>query len=745
MTRSPHFQKLLDDCQDMQFSHLRPLLDRMFENADIALLDFAEKAESNMTQSVFFDAMNELRKKRKLVEETFFSEIRHSYQNFPAAPDDRKKLPDTENIAGHLSLIETDEMETTVATLNATGKLTHRIMDRIFALKQRLTIINGGHAISKKQIPGGPSWLGAAFQRSVEQLDLQNKTRLVFIAVFDKYVLSQAVAMFDEYNKQFVTAEILPNLRYEIRKQPDGNRPGQKTGHGTQKHESPDDALLDHSQTPSELGDELFRRICSLMTGRDTDASNPSGRNPAQAGPTPGSRARSSSAVPALLSQLSAAQSAARSKTANRSSSDYIENIEIDQNFIDRLQITLVDERERIFGGIDRLQLPEADNNLIELVGMLFEYMLREDTLPNVVKALLSRLHTPLLKVAVLDRQFFTRTRHPARKLLNDMTSAGIRWVNESQPDQLVLPKMKEIVDSILRDFDHDVTLFEKFSDEFSSYIDELRQRAELVEKRAAEAANGQDKLLSARSRAQHEIDRLQQGKPAVAAVHDFLHRLWADKLTFILLRDPKGTESDNWRQTTALAQAIVESGMPAADAKQRDKRSQELNSLQEQLREATETLQHADREKLLIALFTRQQQVLKELAPEHSAPYDTPASEPAPPIQAAAPVARLTNEQIEMIEKLKAVPFGTWFEFSAEGNHKQRAKLSWRSTVTKKFMFVDQMGVKAAVIAMQELADKMLNGSVHIIAVDKKPFVDRALAAIHKMLDRSIRSTASA
>ncbi len=745
MARSPHFQKLLDDCQDMQFSHLRPLLDRMFENADIALLDFAEKAESNMTQSVFFDAMNELRKKRKLVEQTFFSEIRRSYENFPTAPDDRKKLPDTENISGRLSLIETDEMETTVATLNATGKLTHRIMDRIFALKQRLTIINDGHAISKKQIPGGPSWLGAAFQRSVEQLDLQNKTRLVFIAVFDKYVLSQAVAMFDEYNKQFVMAEILPNLRYEIRKQPDGNRQGRKTGHGVAEDQAPNEAMLNDSQTPSELGDELFGQICALMAGRDTGNGNAAGRNPAKAGKTAGSRARSSSAVPALLSQLSAAQSAVRAESKNRSSSEYIENIEIDQNFIDRLQITLVDERERIFGGVDRLQLPDADNNLIELVGMLFEYMLREDALPNVVKALLSRLHTPLLKVAVLDRQFFTRTRHPARKLLNDMTSAGIRWVDEAQPDRLVFPKMKEIVDSILRDFDHDVTLFEKFSKEFSSHIDELRQRAELVEKRASEAANGQDKLLSARGRAQEELDNLQQGKPVVDAVQEFLQRLWADKLTFILLRDPKGTESENWRQTTALAKAIVESGMPTADAEQREKRSQELGSLQEQLREATKTLQQADKEKLLIALFSRQQQVLEQLAPEHSAPIATPPPETVPPRPPTAPVARLTSEQTAMIERLKAVPFGTWFEFSAEGNQKQRAKLSWRSTVTDKFMFVDQMGIKAAVISMQELADKMLNESAHIVAIDKKPFVDRALSAIHKMLDRTTRTTASA
>ena len=51
MPLPPNFQKLLDGCQEMQLSHLRPLVDRMFENADVALLDFAEKAENNVAQS----------------------------------------------------------------------------------------------------------------------------------------------------------------------------------------------------------------------------------------------------------------------------------------------------------------------------------------------------------------------------------------------------------------------------------------------------------------------------------------------------------------------------------------------------------------------------------------------------------------------------------------------------------------------------------------------------------------------
>jgi hypothetical protein len=47
-------------------------------------------------------------------------------------------------------------------------------------------------------------------------------------------------------------------------------------------------------------------------------------------------------------------------------------------------------------------------------------------------------------------------------------------------------------------------------------------------------------------------------------------------------------------------------------------------------------------------------------------------------------------------------------------------------------------MGVKATIISMHELADSMLNNSVRIVNTEKKPFVDRALNAIHRMLDHA-------
>ena len=763
MAIAAKFQTLLDSCQEMEFSHLRPLIDRMFENADVALLDFAEKAESNVAQAVFFEAMNEFRKKRKSIEQHFYTELKSGFSGFPSRPDQNEQESGQGTELGKLSLVATDEVETYVASQNAASKLASRIMDRIFALKQRLAVLNSGNAIEENQIPGGPAWLTASFQHAVGQLELENKVRLVFIALFEKYVLNQADALFNEYNKRLIDADILPHLRYEVRKQDGSVEIVERhvSGDEIDDQADTDTDIFDpaNEATPSQLGDELFGRICELMSGRGNTRQATS-RSPGNVSPIRGSHQDNANfhgshqqspnfqggnqdnanygnagtpiSGKTLASQISNLQYDLQSSAAGSSSAEFIENIEIDENLIQVLQGTLANEREKIFGAIDRRQLPAADANVIELVGMMFEYMLQEDDLPNLVKALLSRLHTPMLKVAVIDKTFFTHAGHSARKLLNDMTRAGKRWVDESAIDRGIFPRMRVSVDRIMSDFQENVELFDDVLEEFSKSVAELDKRAEHVEKRTTEAANGQEKLQAARSRAQNEVRILIQDKPVVEAVREFLQRIWADKLTFLLLRNEQGDESSIWNQSIALAERIVEFSMAPEDDEQRENRRQKLDGLQQEIREATQTLQKPDKEKLLKALFESQSLALDA---EQAAVVVVAAPEPETeetPEPAASP------EQLAMLEKLNSIPFGTWFEFRKPGSPSSRAKLSWRSTVTEKFMFVDQMGVKAAVISKHDLANCMIDGRVRILQPEKKPFVDRALNAIHRMLDHA-------
>ena len=150
----------------------------------------------------------------------------------------------------------------------------------------------------------------------------------------------------------------------------------------------------------------------------------------------------------------------------------------------------------------------EADDmHVIELVGMLFDYMLSDDCLPDNVKALLSYLHTPYLKMAFLDAEFFEQSEHPARLLLNNLAEAGVRWVANDGTSQFdIYDKIKGTVSRVLEEFKDDVRLFAELLVDFSSYTKKVLRRQELMEKRAMEKVHGEEKLREVKIRVNNEV-----------------------------------------------------------------------------------------------------------------------------------------------------------------------------------------------------------------------------------------------
>src|SRR5690606_11190816 len=67
----PHLPLPLIRLRDTSTEKLKALLGRMFDSADDALFELADRAGSNSEQSLYFDGMREVRLKRKQSEMTF--------------------------------------------------------------------------------------------------------------------------------------------------------------------------------------------------------------------------------------------------------------------------------------------------------------------------------------------------------------------------------------------------------------------------------------------------------------------------------------------------------------------------------------------------------------------------------------------------------------------------------------------------------------------------------------------------
>ncbi len=96
----------------------------------------------------------------------------------------------------------------------------------------------------------------------------------------------------------------------------------------------------------------------------------------------------------------------------------------------------------------------------------------------------------------------------------------------------------------------------------------------------------------------------------------------------------------------------------------------------------------------------------------------------------------RLSPSVKKALAQVEELAFGTWFSFHEnEETSPVRLKLSWFSQLSGNYMFVDSMGIKAAVKNRIELATLLANNKARIINNDKQSFVTRAMETVRRML----------
>ncbi|USE35257.1 DUF1631 family protein [Endozoicomonas sp. SCSIO W0465] len=132
---------------------------------------------------------------------------------------------------------------------------------------------------------------------------------------------------------------------------------------------------------------------------------------------------------------------------------------------------------------IDALEVQGVNSNLsrhhedlINMVGWLFEYILDDHHLPDDVKKTMALLQIPILKQAILDDDFLTHNKHPARRLLNNLTSAGILYCRDTQLSKHVLLLIEYTVRTIISDHNENPNIFQDCLDGFQFNLNIILQ-----------------------------------------------------------------------------------------------------------------------------------------------------------------------------------------------------------------------------------------------------------------------------
>lgn len=376
------------------------------------------------------------------------------------------------------------------------------------------------------------------------------------------------------------------------------------------------------------------------------------------------------------------------------------------------------------------------DMQTIELVGMLFQYMLSDENLPDSVKALLSYMHTPFLKLAFIDRDFFEQSEHPARLLLNSLAEAGVRWVgNDGSVQHDIYNKIKGVVSKILDEFKADVRIFAELLLDFSGYTKKIARRQDLLERRATEKTKGEEQLREVKLAVNAHMKKKIHDRELPSAVLLMLLQPWSDYLAFVMLRF--GERSEACRKALEVVDQVLWSIEPKTTTADKSRQMEIHEDLMSSLEEGFEAIgyERVKGKKLLEALFSLQKMALQakkiEPAPEPMrAKLEIMAAKKAG--STGVSEGEATPQEQSLIEKLKMIEFGTWFEFSGG----KRLKVAWYNNKTLHYMLVDQMGKKVAMRSGLELARSMLRKEAKIVSGSSKPFFERALENIFESLN---------
>ncbi len=666
-----------------------------------------------------------------------------------------------------LTLVDNQDLEETIAISSITRRAEANFGESIWALNQRFAILNGGEKVDETNNPLSPVQFCVALRKALKILAFDTKAKLTAYKVFDTDFIVNLGEVFRDTNNFLVEQGILPNLdysvsgeqappmplveEYETEFRTDGSAPREIKMPGPIR--APD-AGVPTGQYQGRLMDAI-RVLQNHMGARapqhgeagevgvESLVARLAGNAPQQGGAAaPGGAAGGYQGVlysnQQLVGALQNLQTQALSLTADSQmvDGDFL-NLQPQQIADVSIQLANQLRQESDDGAVD-----PSDMHTIDLVGMLFEYMLSDDNLPNSVKALLSYLHTPFLKVAFIDKDFFEQSEHPARLLLNNLAEAGARWVSNDGTSQYdIYTKIKDVVSRVLESFKNDVRLFAELLLEFSSYTKKLTRRQDLMEKRALEKVQGEEKLREVKIQVNEEVRKRTDGRELPSAVLLLLLQPWSDYLAFLLLR--YGEKSESWGKALGVVDQILWSIEPKEEAKEKARQVEMHDELIDTIEMGFETIGYdqAKGGKLIEALVSLQKLALQsrkaEPAPEAMREkLESLATEKA---GGMVNTTEATPEENKMVENLKMIEFGTWFEF--EGG--KRLKVAWYNSKTLHYMLVDQMGKKVAMKSGLELAREMIAGNAKVIAGSTKPFFERALENIFQSLNAKAENIA--
>lgn len=753
---------LVKQVKDNSFSILSNNFSQFFSSCDDLFFDLASKAGSNNEQNLYFDSMREVRIKKPQVWSIFKERFEDNFRDLTKSritgrqETNKSNSPENFNLEA-IGLVGKDDMEQDVAVTGIVNRARIENQELLYQLNCRFDYMMPDVKVGESNNPLDPAQICAAVTESLKALDLDIKCKVILLKHLDRTVIIELRNIYALANELLISAGILPQIRFDVNK--NKSRPAAST---TQALADNVDAQPAQEGTPQQNPfNPMFGQpptgsaSTNNNVGDQYGINTPMGSSGVTLGQVLGmfNQLRQSGVeVPNNLSRPVSSGSSAipqqnllDSLTAMQLSSDYLQS---PQAFNVRAVVEQILDENKKSGKEDALH--ESDEDIINLVAMFFDFVLDDRNLPVPFQALISRLQIPILKVALKDKNFFTHSDHPARRLINEIAASAVGWDESSESSQDRLYKeVNRVVHDIIENFTGEIDIFEKALASFQNVTKIDKNKATVLEKRTQEAAQGKAKAEHAREQANETLFSRLKSCSMPENMMDFLVKDWQKVLLYIHLKH--GIESTEWLEAKQVIDQLVWAFRPHHD----DRSLNRLERIKEDiLRKISHGLEAVNfsRELILNTLSITEQTfalVLAEklnesdlisLKPEHLVALGQINAETDADWEQMTAVERqklkIQAAAKEYVSKASNMHPGTWINYSPPNSAKTfRCKLAMVTDPGDTYVFVNRFGLRVFDKKLNEFAYDLQKGYVKIL--DSGVLFDRAMGNITTTLKK--------
>jgi len=747
---------VIDECWSLISERMGELLPLFFSRLDDDLFKVSEKAETNALGTMFFEVMRYIRKERSSIQSQYMEAISRKYEDYWNEPMPTQAEKQGLLGEGEFLLMEDAVLEESLAVNGMIEKGNNLYQTELFPLNQRFCALLGEER-DYGTLPISPEALCKQFEAVLQALSMELKVKLFIYKIFDRQIVCNFGPVYHEINAHLAAKGVLPSITRASKRQNAADAAGQPAGGGNEEADAV--AYL-----------EAFRSMQSLMDGWRS-----------QLGTVPASSAAMADAIIVDSKEVVGALNALQlpADGAPGAGGQPVSPESLKQYVALQLGKLKGDNKNRALGR------PEED--IIDMVGMIFDFILDDKNLSLPIKGLIARLQIPVIKVAILDKSFFAKKNHPARALLNALAQAGIGLgAAETDADNPIIRKVEEIVGRVLQEFDQEVGLFETLLEELNAFMDKDSQRSKVAEDRTRQVTQSKEKVWLAKKAVASEITLRLQSRETSAAFRSFLYNDWKDVLVLAYLRQDK--MDGEWERSLEIMDKLMWSVTPPTNPRERQEVIRAIPGLLKSIKEGLESISLDPHQiaALLKDLEVCHMSALRSPASPrqgHEADYAKDAARLSPTsevnikdaelaeaileIKSHLPdIANIDIEEVIMgdvmgktradapgqktdyaqgvfLEVVNRLNVGDWMEFTEGDGRICRAKLSWKSPATSLCVFVNRRGVKVMELKVNELVARLREGKARVIEDAGTPLMDRALSFLTQSLKNPFSKTA--